>query len=224
MKKEEEQKPAPEEKKESTESAEAKPEEKKESTELAEAKPEEKKESTESAEAVVEETKLELEKDVITEIPVEEEAPVIKGGVDVGAWKPKTSIGQAIKAGTITNIDQVLDRGEKILEPKIVEVLIPGLQNDLLMIGQAKGKFGGGQRRIFRQTQKKTPEGNNPSFGCVAVVGNANGYVGVGVGKSKDTLPAREKAVRNAKSLHMSVFMCVCLSVCVLFSVSVSGS
>jgi small subunit ribosomal protein S5 len=67
------------------------------------------------------------------------------------------------------------------------------------MIGQSKGKFGGGSRRIFRQTQKKTPEGNKPSFACMAVVGNSDGYVGVGYGKSKDTVPAREKAIRNAK-------------------------
>ena len=31
------------------------------------------------------------------------------------------------------------------------------------------------------------------------MVGNGNGYVGVGVGKSKDTVPAREKAIRKAK-------------------------
>ena len=34
---------------------------------------------------------------------------------------------------------------------------------------------------------------------CIAVVGNCDGYVGVGVGKSKDTVPAREKALRKAK-------------------------
>jgi small subunit ribosomal protein S5 len=85
------------------------------------------------------------------------------------------------------------------MEATIVDVLLPGLQNDLLMIGQAKGKFGGGQKRVFRQTQKKTPEGNKPSFACVAIVGNGNGYAGVGLGKSKDTVPAREKALRMAK-------------------------
>ena len=33
----------------------------------------------------------------------------------------------------------------------------------------------------------------------MAVVGNKNGYVGIGVGKSKETVPAREKALKNAK-------------------------
>ncbi len=148
---------------------------------------------------VVEEVKLDVEKDVLTEIPEEEAVEVKKGGVDVTAWQPKTSIGQKVKAGEITNIDQILDKGQKILEEMIVDVLLPGMQSDLLMIGQAKGKFGGGQKRVFKQTQKKTPEGNKPSFSCVAIVGNGNGYVGVGTGKSKDTVPAREKALRKAK-------------------------
>lgn len=147
----------------------------------------------------VEEVKLEVEKDVITEIPEEEAIEVKKEGVDVSAWQPKTSLGQKVKAGEITDIDQILDKGLKIMEEMIVDVLLPGMQTDLLMVGQAKGKFGGGQRRIFKQTQKKTPEGNKPSFSCVAIVGNGNGYVGIGYGKSKDTLPAREKAMRKAK-------------------------
>ncbi len=148
---------------------------------------------------VVDEEKLEVEKDIITEIPEEEAIEVPKEGVDIAAWQPKTSIGKKVKSGEITDIDQILDRGLKILEPTVVDVLLPNMQNDLLMVGQAKGKFGGGQRRVFRQTQKKTPEGNKPSFSCVAIVGNCNGYVGVGYGKSKDTVPAREKAMRKAK-------------------------
>ncbi|MEM2915838.1 MAG: 30S ribosomal protein S5 [Candidatus Woesearchaeota archaeon] len=148
---------------------------------------------------VVEEEKLEVEKDIITEIPEEEAIEVPKEIVDIAAWQPKTSLGKKVKSGEITDIDQILDKGLKILEPTIVEVLLPNMQNDLLMVGQAKGKFGGGQSRVFRQTQKKTPEGNKPSFSCVAIVGNGNGYVGVGYGKSKDTVPAREKALRKAK-------------------------
>ena len=67
------------------------------------------------------------------------------------------------------------------------------------MVGQSKGKFGGGKRSIWRQTQKKTAEGNKPKFAALAIVGNKNGYVGIGYGKSKETVPAREKAIRKAK-------------------------
>ncbi len=118
---------------------------------------------------------------------------------DKEAWKPKTKIGVDVKEGRITKIDEILDSGKKILESEVVDVLLPDIESDLLMIGQSKGKFGGGQRRVFRQTQKKTKEGNKPKFATIAAVGNKNGYVGLGYGKSKETVPAREKAFRNAK-------------------------
>ncbi|MBI4145247.1 30S ribosomal protein S5 [Candidatus Woesearchaeota archaeon] len=147
-----------------------------------------------------EEAKLEVEKDVIEAVPAEEEAAKpAPGSFDIAAWTPKTSIGAKVKTGEIKDIDIILDAGTPILEAPIVDILLPNLESDLLMIGQSKGKFGGGARRIFRQTQKKSPEGNKPSFGVMAVAGNRNGYVGLGYGKGKDTVPSREKAVRQSK-------------------------
>jgi len=113
-------------------------------------------------------------------------------------WVPKTELGIKVKNKEITDIDEILDKGLRILEPEIVDTLLD-LESDLILIGQSKGKFGGGQRRVFRQTQKKTMEGNKPKFSTYAVVGNKNGYIGLGMGKSKETIPAREKAIRNAK-------------------------
>ncbi len=118
---------------------------------------------------------------------------------DKEAWKPRTELGLKVKSGEVKDIDEILTKGGNIGEAEIVDVLIPNLETDLLLIGQAKGKFGGGQRRVFRQTQKKTREGNKPKFSTIAVAGNKNGYVGIGFGKSKETVPAREKAIRNAK-------------------------
>jgi small subunit ribosomal protein S5 len=114
-------------------------------------------------------------------------------------WVVKTSIGAKVHSKEITRIDDILNRGQRIFEPELVDALLPDGKTELLFIGQAKGKFGGGKRRAFRQTQKKTPEGNKPSFCCIAAFGNENGYVGIGYGKSKDTVPSREKAIRNAK-------------------------
>lgn len=114
-------------------------------------------------------------------------------------WTAKTALGRKVKAGEITNIEEVLDLKTPILEAGIVDDLLPGMEHDLLMIGQSKGKFGGGARRVFRQTQKKTKEGNKPHFSTYCVIGNKNGIVGLGYGKAKETVPAREKAVRRAK-------------------------
>lgn len=114
-------------------------------------------------------------------------------------WQPVTRLGKLVKEGAITDIADIFNKGYTILESEIVDTLLPNMEEDLLLIGQAKGKFGGGQRRIFRQTQKKTKEGNKIKFMTCAVVGNRNGYVGVGIGKSKETVPARDKARRMAR-------------------------
>lgn len=121
------------------------------------------------------------------------------------AWSPKTQIGKDVKAGKEKDIDKILSTGKKILEPEIVDTLLNNLENDLIAIGQAKGKFGGGKRRAWRQTQKKTKEGNILTFSALAVVGDKKGHVGIGVGKAKETLPAREKAIRQAKLNLMKI-------------------
>lgn len=146
----------------------------------------------EAIEAEMEAVATELTGEEVEELPPVPEAAFPN-------WKPRTEIGRRVHSQEIIDIDEILDNGLKIIEPEIVDVLVKGLETDLLLIGQAKGKFGGGQRRVFKQTQKKTPEGNKPRFATYAVVGNRNGYVGIGYGKSKETVPAREKAFRNAK-------------------------
>ncbi len=136
--------------------------------------------------------------------PVEEEKPKVEVSREeeeakekLKSWKPKTKIGKLVKEGKIKNIDEIIDK-HRILEAEIIDSLVK-LKSELLNIGQSKGKFGGGKRRIWRQTQKKTAEGNVPTFACMAVVGDEAGHVGIGLGKAKETLPAKEKALRKAK-------------------------
>ena len=173
-----------------------------------EAIPEEKpKEAEEKTAAIEEEPQLETPKEgLATELgEVKEIEEVIveevkkKGSFEKESWYPRTSLGMKVKSGEVSNIDYALDKRIRILEPEIVDILMHNLTTDLLMVGQAKGKFGGGQKRIFKQTQKKTQEGNKPKFATFAIVGNEDGYIGIGYGKSKETVPAREKAIRQAK-------------------------
>jgi small subunit ribosomal protein S5 len=114
-------------------------------------------------------------------------------------WVPKTQLGWDVKRGKIKNIEEIFQSNQKILEPEIIDILLPNLYVDTLFIGQAKGKFGGGKRRAFRQTQKKTEESNILTFGVMAIVGDKNGHLGIGYGRAAETLPAKEKAVRKAK-------------------------
>ena len=141
-----------------------------------------------------------LEKDVVVaeELKVLEKAEVKEDKKGIAGWSPKTKLGKEVKEGKEKNIDSIIESGKKILESEIADFLL-NLESDLLLVGQAKGKFGGGKRRAWRQTQKKTQEGNIITFASMAVVGDKNSHVGVGYGRAKETLPAREKALRNAK-------------------------
>jgi len=129
----------------------------------------------------------------------EEKAEVKKAGIEViESWEPKTKLGREVKDRKITDIDDILNSGRKILEQQIIDSLLT-VKVDLISIGQSKGKFGGGKRRAWRQTQRKTKQANVPTFSAMAVVGDENGHVGIGSGKSMETLPARDKAIRKAK-------------------------
>lgn len=133
----------------------------------------------------------------------------------LSSWDPKTKLGREVKDGKIKHIDEILESNRKILEVEIVDSLID-VKSDLIFIGQSKGKFGGGKRRAWRQTQRKTKEGNVPTFSTLAVVGDENGHLGIGFGRAKETLPARDKAIRKAKLSIMKVkracsgFDCAC--------------
>lgn len=119
-----------------------------------------------------------------------------KGPIE--SWEPKTELGRQVKDGKITNIDQILEQRKKILEPEIVDSLV-SLKTELINIGQSKGKFGGGKRRAFKQTQKKVQEGSVIKFSAMAIVGDEKGHIGMGEGNATETLPARDKAIRKAK-------------------------
>ena len=133
---------------------------------------------------------------------------------ELESWIPKTKLGKLVKEKKIKDIDEILEK-YKILEPQIIDSLL-NLKTDLLLIGQAKGKFGGGKRRAWRQTQRKTAESNASTFSCMVTVGDEKGHIGLGLGRSKETLPARSKALRKAKLNIVRIergcgsFDCIC--------------
>ena len=158
-------------------------------------------EYAEVPEEVLDESDLEELKELEKETE-EEKSPKRKGELTkedvIEAWDPKTKLGEEVKSGKIKDIDEILDSKRKILEAEIVDSLID-VKSDLLSIGQSKGKFGGGKRRAWRQTQRKKKEGNVPTFSAMAVIGDEKGHIGIGSGKAMETLPARDKAIRKAK-------------------------
>jgi small subunit ribosomal protein S5 len=172
---------------------------------MAEEKIEEKPSEEEVAEKVIQDVEAKEDAEAVEKMIKEEKHPEKRRKSFektreeiVEEWKPKTKLGKEVKKGKIKDIDFILDNNQKILEGEIVDALI-NVKSDLLSIGQSKGKFGGGKRRAWRQTQRKTKEGNVPTFSTMAVIGDREGHVGIGCGKAKETLTARDKAIRQAK-------------------------
>ncbi len=114
-------------------------------------------------------------------------------------WEPKTRLGKEVKGGKITSFDEIKLRGKKLLESEIVDFFFPDIKTEFVLVGQSKGKFGGGARRMYKTTQKKVREGSRTKFTYVAIVGNEDGYIGLGKGASRESMPARERSVKNAK-------------------------
>lgn len=119
--------------------------------------------------------------------------------VEEKVWVPKTQLGKDVLEGKYTSMRDVLLSGKKIMESEITDKLISDIGTEYINLGQAKGKFGGGKRKTSKATQKITMEGSTMSFAMLVVSGDKNGIVGLGVGKSGETVPSREKAIRNAK-------------------------
>jgi len=104
--------------------------------------------------------------------------------LDINAWQPKTKVGEMVKLGQITSIDQIFAMGKPIKEVEIVDVLIPAIQNKVLEIASV---------------QRMTKNNRKQKFRATVVVGDMNGHMGVGTGKDVEVKPAIESAIRDAK-------------------------
>jgi len=114
-------------------------------------------------------------------------------------WVPKTSLGKAVLEGKIKSIDEILESGTRILEPEIVDKLMPNLKTELIYIGGRTGKGGGIQRIPIRITARMKASGRKFRMSAFVAVGNCDGYIGIGSGKSIEARKAVEKATRKAK-------------------------
>ena len=103
-------------------------------------------------------------------------------------WIPKTSIGKRVIAGEINSMEEILSQGLRIQEAGIVKKLLPDLKTEVIDVGII---------------QKMTPNGQSTRFKALVAAGNENGWLGVGMGKSKQMRIAIEKA-NNAAYLSVS--------------------
>lgn len=113
-------------------------------------------------------------------------------------WKPRTKLGEEVLAGKIS-MDEIFATGKRIKEPEIIDYLIPNLQNDVIFIGGSPGKGGGIRRTPTRRTARMHRSGRRYRISALAVVGNGDGYVGLGKAVGLEHGEAIEKAIENAK-------------------------
>lgn len=99
-------------------------------------------------------------------------------------WVPRTKVGKLVLEGKITSLKEIFDRNLPLLEPEIVDHLLPNLKYERIDAGLV---------------QKMTDAGRRTRFRVIVVVGNEDGFVGVGLGKAKQYVEALNKAVRDAK-------------------------
>lgn len=126
----------------------------------------------------------------------------------VKEWNPKTKLGEAVAEGKVTSLDEIFEEGKKIMEPEIVDVLLPHLDHELVLIGGSPGKGGGIRRTPAKRTGKMHKSGRKYKMSAFAVVGNKNGYVGVGQGEASGSGAFRtaiEKAIEDAKMNIMPI-------------------
>ena len=103
-------------------------------------------------------------------------------------WIPKTSIGKRVLSGEITSMEEILSKGLRIQEAGIVKKLLPDIKTEVIDVGII---------------QKMTPNGQSTRFKALVAAGNENGWLGIGMGKSKQMRIAIEKA-NNAAYLTVS--------------------
>ena len=47
-------------------------------------------------------------------------------------WEPKTNLGKEVKAGNITYIDEIFEKGLPIMELEIIDALLPDLEEEVM--------------------------------------------------------------------------------------------
>jgi len=98
-------------------------------------------------------------------------------------WVPKTALGKQVKNGKLTSIDEIFEKGLKVMEPEIMDSL---LKLEDIVIDVAK-------------TTRVVRAGRKFSYRAAVITGNKDGYIGIGTAKDVDRFPAINKAKRKAR-------------------------
>ena len=99
-------------------------------------------------------------------------------------WVPKTRLGKLVSEGKITTMSDALKTRLPLREAEIVDILLPELADEVLDVNMV---------------QRMTDSGRRVRFAITVVVGNYDGFVGLGRLKGKEVGPAIRAAIDVAK-------------------------
>ena len=99
-------------------------------------------------------------------------------------WIPKTKLGSLVGSGAITTIEGAIESGLPIREAEIIDLLLPGLEEEVMDVNMV---------------QRMTDSGRRVKFRVAVIVGNHDGYLGFGQAKDVQVGPAIRKAIIQAK-------------------------
>jgi len=74
----------------------------------------------------------------------------------------RTSLGQKVKEGQITSIDEIFEEGLPIMELEIIDALLPDLEEEVIDVNLV---------------QRMHKSGRKVNFRVIVAVGNKDGYV-----------------------------------------------
>ncbi len=118
---------------------------------------------------------------------------------DKAEWAPKTKLGKEVLAGNYNSIGDILEKGFVILEPEIVDSLVPDIKEEIIYIGGSPGKGGGIRRTATKRTARMHKSGRRFKLTALVAVGNEDGILGMGKATSREHRLALEKAIQQAK-------------------------
>src|SRR4030042_925001 len=95
-------------------------------------------------------------------------------------WIPKKRLGRLVVEGKITTMSEALRSRLPLREPEIVDILLPELADEVLDVNMV---------------QRMTDSGRRVRFAITVVVGNLDGFVGLGRLKGKEDGPAIRDAI-----------------------------
>jgi len=99
-------------------------------------------------------------------------------------WIPQTRLGSLVKEGQVTTMSEALASGLPIREFQIVDALLPEIRDEVLDINMV---------------QRMTDSGRRVKFRATVIVGNGDGFIGIGEGKDVQVGVAIRKAIDTAK-------------------------